>query len=248
MSEEKFGKWISEELKKEGKQLEEQARSEPETVKMPEDSYADLMRRVGAEEPKKKPFHIRKRTLLAVALAAVLVAAVGVGASGAKLFVPKVEERPENGEYNVAITSGDENDYIEVSEDEAYEEIEERLGILALRLNSKPKGMELEKVYIDEDMGEAQMEFYYKDSILKIYENKQSDDAAFHTSVDGEIIETVETFHNGIQLDVIGVYENDNTLVYTTQFEYGNAYYYMTGDLTQEEFEEILYGIFFEAV
>ena len=245
MSEEKFGKWISEELKKEGKKLEEQALSEPETVKMPEDSYADLMRRVGADEPGKKPFHIRKRTLLAVALAAVLVAAVGVGASGAKLFVPKVEERPENGEYNVAITSGDENDYIEVSEDEAYEEIEDRLGILALRLNSKPKGMELEKVYIDETMGEAQMEFIYNGNVVRVYENKQNDESAFEKKVDGEVIETIETFHNGIQVDIVKM-EEDN--IYTTQFEHANAYYYVTGNLTQEEFEEIIYGIFFEAV
>lgn len=248
MSEEKFGKWISEELKKEGKQLEEQARSEPETVKMPEDSYADLMRRVGADEPGKKPFHIRKRTLLAVALAAVLVAAVGVGASGAKLFVPKVEERPENGEYNVAITSGDENDYIEVSEDEAYEEIEERLGILALRLNSKPKGMELEKVYIDEDMGEAQMDFYFGDKVLQVYENKQTDKASFNTMLDGKVIESVETFHNGFELEIIESDEDKDNILYMTEFEKGNAYYYIVGNLELEQFEEIIYGIFFEAV
>lgn len=53
-----------------------------------------------------------------------------------------------------------------MTEDEAYEEIEERLGIQALRIAEKPQDMVLEKVYIDDVMGEAQMEFSYENHVL----------------------------------------------------------------------------------
>ena len=114
MSEEKFREWISSEFEKEAEELEkrlqEHEAADPElaALEMPEDSFDDLMRRIKAEEenknisknengPAKKPFRIRKRTLLAVAAAAILVAAMGAGVTGAKLFVPKVENRSEDG-------------------------------------------------------------------------------------------------------------------------------------------------------
>ena len=106
MSEEKFREWISSEFEREAEELEkrlqEHEAADPElaALEMPEDSFDDLMRRIKAEEenknisknengPAKKPFRIRKRTLLAVAAAAILVAAMGAGVTGAKLFVPK---------------------------------------------------------------------------------------------------------------------------------------------------------------
>ena len=93
MSEEKFREWISSEFEKEAEELEkrlqEHEAADPElaALEMPEDSFDDLMRRIKAEEenknisknengPAKKPFRIRKRTLLAVAAAAILVAAM----------------------------------------------------------------------------------------------------------------------------------------------------------------------------
>lgn len=138
------------------------------------------MRRIKAEEenknisknengPAKKPFRIRKRTLLAVAAAAILVAAMGVGVTGAKLFVPKVENRSEDGDFNTTIINGETKEDRDISEEEVYQEIEDKIGIQALRLSEKPEDMVLEKVYIDEAMGEAQMEFRYVDKAFIVY-------------------------------------------------------------------------------
>ena len=186
MRENKFRKWIRTEIETEAEALEKKAEENTElsSLHMPEDSFADLMSRIEAEKKNAaenssaiRPFHIRRRTLVAVALAAVLLAALGLGASGERLFAPTVESEITDGEYNVTIISGDEEIYMDVTEEEAYDEIEDRLGILALRLGYKPKGMELTKVTIGEDMGEAQMEFTYGDFVLRIYENKQSKNA-----------------------------------------------------------------------
>ena len=278
MSEKKFHEWISSEFEKEADDLErrlkerEAANPELAAMKMPDDSFDDLMRRIEAgkkaetddleketgtdhvvsleEHPAsgRKSFHMQKRVLLAVAAAAVLVVATGVGATGAKLFVPKVENSGEDGEFNTTINNGDVASYEEVTEDEAYEEIEERLGIQALRLGSKPQKMVLDKVYIDENMGEAQMEFIYKEQILTVYENKQMDEATFEKNLDGKHVDIIETFYNSLKLEIIETDRGDGKKTYSTQIEQGNAYYYIDGNLDLETFEEILEEIYFKSV
>lgn len=278
MSEKKFHEWISSEFEKEANDLErrlkerEAANPELAAMKMPDDSFDDLMRRIEAgkkaetddleketgadhvvsleEHPAsgRKSFHMQKRVLLAVAAAAVLVVATGVGATGAKLFVPKVENSGEDGEFNTTINNGDVASYEEVTEDEAYEEIEERLGIQALRLGSKPQKMVLDKVYIDENMGEAQMEFIYKEQILTVYENKQMDEATFEKNLDGKHVDIIETFYNSLKLEIIETDRGDGKKTYSTQIEQGNAYYYIDGNLDLETFEEILEEIYFKSV
>ena len=253
MRKNKFRRWIKKEIEIEAEALEQQveANEELSSVRMPDDSYADLMKRIEAREKSSaapKAFHIRRRTLLAVALVAVLLAAVGVGASGERLFSPTVESRMEDGEYNVRIVSGDEIEYLELAEDEIYEEIEERLGILALRLGYKPQGMELEKVYIDETMGEALIEFYSGDCILKIYENKQNSNVTFDAQFDGRVVDVIESFYYNEELKILEIDGDDKTVFYTTKLEKGNAYYHIVSNLNLEEFKEVVCGIFFENV
>ena len=265
MSEEKFREWISSEFEKEAEELEkrlqEHEAADPElaALEMPEDSFDDLMRRIKAEEenknisknengPAKKPFRIRKRTLLAVAAAAILVAAMGAGVTGAKLFVPKVENRSEDGDFNTTIINGEMEEDRDISEKDAYQEIEDRLGIQALRLNDKPQDMVLEKVYIDDVMGEAQMKFRYKGRIFIIYENKQNEDSAFDKQTDGEIVDTVDMFHLNKSVEVFKIDKGDGGYSYGVQFERGNAYYYVNADMDLEEFKQIIMGIIFESV
>ena len=265
MSEEKFREWISSEFEREAEELEkrlqEHEAADPElaALEMPEDSFDDLMRRIKAEEenknisknengPAKKPFRIRKRTLLAVTAAAILVAAMGAGVTGAKLFVPKVEKRSEDGDFNTTIINGEMEEDRDISEKDAYQEIEDRLGIQALRLNDKPQDMVLEKVYIDDVMGEAQMEFRYKGGMLIIYENKQNEDSAFDKKTDGEIVDTVDIFYRNKKVEIFKIDKGDNSNSYVIQLEQGNAYYYVISDLNLEEFEQIIMGIIFESV
>ena len=278
MSEKKFHEWISSEFEKEADDLErrlkerEAANPELAAMKMPDDSFDDLMRRIEAgkkaetgdleketgtdhvvsleEHPAsgRKPFRMQKRVLLAVAAAAVLVVATGVGATGAKLFVPKVENSGEDGEFNTTINNGDVASYEEVTEDEAYEEIEERLGIQALRLSSKPKDLILEKVYIDESTREAQMEFSDNGNIFTVYENKQASDSTFKTEMDGVEVDSIDAFHLNQTVSIVQIDRGDGKIAYATQFEQNNAYYYINGNIELETFEEILNGLFFESV
>ena len=257
MRENKFRKWIRTEIETEAEALEKKAEENTElsSLHMPEDSFADLMSRIEAEKKNAagnssaiRPFHIRRRTLVAVALAAVLLAALGLGASGERLFAPTVESEIADGEYNVRVINGEDVQYFDWTEEEAYEEIEERLGILALRLGYKPKGMELLKVSIGENMGEAQMEFVFKGLILRIYENKQYNEAVFDAQFDGKVIDSVDMFHYAKKLDIVEIDGEQIEPFYETKLEYGNTYYHIVSNLEIDLFEEIIQGIFFEDI
>jgi hypothetical protein len=241
---------IQEQLRKEietkAAALEKRVAENPalEDIRMPDDSYDDLLRRIQEKAEKKKPKVIlHKRTILAVSLAAVLVLAVGAGASGAKLFTPKVE----NKDGDVLIMNED-MPYNEVTEEEAYTEIEEQLGILALRLGYKPDGMELETVYVDAESGEAEMEFYDQEHFFTVYENKQYDGATFNAQMDGEIVDTIELFFLNTQAEIMEVDKGDGSVFYAVQLEQGNAYYYLTSDISLEEFQNTLIELYFKSV
>lgn len=269
MKEDKFHRWIKKEIEEEAEALEKHAQENEEfaSLRMPDDSYEDLMRRIAAREKENagktaekasgaggagaggaKVFRFRRRTLIAAALAAVLLLAFSAGAVGERLFEPEVTGQIEDGEYNVRVESGDETYYLNLDETEAYEEIEERLGILALRLGYKPKGMELTSVYIDENMSEAQMEFVYNNFMLRIYENKQINSAVFDVQIDGEIIDTVKSFSSEKELTIFKIDKNGEGIFYATQVEHGNAYYRITSGINLNDFEGILQEIFFNNV
>lgn len=252
MSENKIKEQVWREIEAEAEALERKVEENEElaSLEMPEGSFDDLMARIKAAENEKsnvKPLRIRKRALLAVALVAVLLVAASVGTSGAKLFVPKVENRGEGGELSIDIDN-DDNFVVEYTEDEAYEAIEEALGILALRLGYKPKGMELQSGFVDAEMGEAQMEFYYEDHILTVYENKQSNSASTGTQPDGICLDTIELFYLDQTIEIVEIDKGNSEVYYRSEFEYGNAYYCVTCDIELDEFKNILMGIIFDTM
>lgn len=260
MREDKFRKWIKKEIETEAAALEKHAGENEElsSLQMPEDSFADLMQRIEAREKAgadagkgragsagAKVFHLRRRTLIAVALVAVLLVGTGIGVAGERLFEPEVTGEIQDGEYNVRVESGDETIYLNLDETEAYEEIEERLGILALRLGYKPQGMEMTNVTIGEKMGEVRMEFGYKNRFLTIYENKQSGNAVFDMQMDGKIIDTVAMFHSEEEIFIQEMSGENFPSLYLVELTRGNAYYYIVSDFKLKEFEEIIQSIFF---
>ncbi len=239
---------LRQEIENEAIQLERRVNTKKElaSLKMPKNSYERLMSEIHKKEKSKSRKSVRfKKALTTAATAAIFISMAGVGASGAKLYVMKVAEQQSDGSYDIT-TDEDENFYVELTEEEAYERIEEEIGILALRLGNKPNQMELEKVYVDTELGEAVMEFRYNDYILSVYENKQNSNVSFNTKLDGTEIDNIEIFHLGKIIEIMEIDNNDGMIFYRAQIEYGNAYYVISSDMGLEEFENIVYGIIFK--
>lgn len=250
MEDQELREIISETIEKEAAAVERRVTEDPQLVSiaMPEDSAQDLMRRI---EESRNPFggrhsfHIRKKRLLTIALAAVLVIAAGLGASGAGLFRPKVKVQENVGGVKIFVENGETFDAF-FSIEETYEEIESRLGIQALRLGYKPKGMKLERARIESELGEASMEFVTGSSALMLYENKQKDNASTGIQVDGKVIATIENIYEENDIDIVEFDRKDGEVFFQTQLERGNAYYYLATDMELEEFEKILAEIYFK--
>lgn len=250
MKKQDLKKKIKQEIETEATILERRVNTKKELAshEMPEDSYEQLMGQIQAKKISKARHRFSSRKALAtVAMVAVLIMVAGVGVNGARLYVLSVENREKDGDLNIS-ASTDDIFYVDLTEEEAYEKIEENIGILALRIGNKPQGMELEKVYIDTKMGEAIMEFHYASHILKIYENKQNKEASFNLQLDGEVVDLIETFYLENTVDIIEVDKGNHETFYTVQIEYGNAYYYITSDIDLETFKTILYGIIFKSI
>lgn len=237
---------LKQEIETEAATLERRVNSKKElaSLTMPEDSYQQLMKRIKARKRLKfQNYLFPRKSMATVAMVVILVTLAGLGVNGARLYILNVENRESNGSLDIA-ASTDDIFYVELTEEEAYEKIEEDLGILALRLGIKPNGMEMEKVYIDTDMEEALIEFYYNEHVLSIYENKQNSNVTFNTQPDGKIIDSIEIFHLGQSINITEIDKGNGELLYVAQLEYADAYYYISGDLELELFREIIYGIF----
>ncbi len=248
---------LKQEIESEASALERRANTKKSltSLEMPEDSYEQLMERIkqnkkleGETAAEMNPVIIpfrQKKALAALAMVAILVTVTGLGVNGARLYVLNVGNREKNRKIDI-IADTDDIFYVELTEEEAYEKIEEEIGILALRLTDRPKELKLEKVYIDTKMGEALMEFYDDDRILAIYENRQNSNVAFNAQQDGKVIETIEVFHLGETLDITEIDKGNGEISYAVELEYRNAFYYLSSDIELDELESILYGIIFE--
>lgn len=247
MEREDLDERAKQEIESEALLLERRVNTKKEfaSLEMSEDSYEKLMNTIWEKEKlKRKKRSLHRKTLATAATVALLITVAGLGVNGARLYILNVGSQSLNGRLDITANTQDIL-YVELSEEEAYEKIEEEIGILSLRLVDKPKEMELKKVYIDAEMGEALMEFYFSNQILTIYENKQNSNASFNTQMDGKVVETIEIFHLGKNIDITEINKGDGEIFYTTQLEYGNAYYYITSDIELEMLKNIISGIMF---
>ena len=247
MEKEDLKERLTQEIETEALILERRVNTKKElaSLEMPEDSYEQLMKRIREkEEAKARKRQLSRKALATVAMVMVLVTIVGVGVNGARLYVLKVEKQQGSGALDIT-TNMEDTLYVELTEQEAYEKIENDIGILALRLGNKPNGMELKNVSISAEMGEALMEFYYDNHILTIYENKQNKDVSTNLQADGTFIDEVETFYLERRVGILAFDKGDKGVFYQAQIEYGNAYYHLSSDMDLEEFKNVLYGIIF---
>lgn len=247
MEKEDLDERAKQEIESEALLLERRVNTKKElaSLKMSEDSYEKLMNTIWEKEKlKSKKRSLHRKTLATAATVALLITVAGLGVNGARLYVMNVENRERNGKLDIE-ASTDDIFYVELTEEEAYEKIEEDIGILALRLGNKPNGMLLKDVFIDEGMGEALMEFCYDDDILTIYENRQNNKASFNTQLDGKVVDIIEIFHLGESIDITEINKGDGAVFYAIQLEYKNAYYYITSDMELKTFKDVICGVMF---
>lgn len=134
----------------------------------------------------------------------------------------------------------------EVTEQKAYEQIENTFGIHIVRLVEKPKDMRFLEVQLNKELQEAIMYYSFKEKIISyriVCPYTQSSSG----------VDIQDEFEQEYVLElpkaniVISEYQIQETgeLEYTAQFTYGNAEYFLTGIVNREEFEKIVKNLNF---
>lgn len=208
----------------------------------------ELFARIVAEEAeneKVRSFRLRKRYLPAVA--AVLALMCGMGAVGSRVW--RSEHADLERECGVITKVNNETkEAVLLEEEELCQEIEEKLGIAALRLGYMPGDMALDGVSIRENVGWAALYYLYDGNTISVKMSKKSLESSANVQWDGIYRKLeMDTSFFGYEVEAYCVDEKEHN--YGANILYGNGYYEISGEFEDEnEFFRILKKIYFKKV
>ena len=195
-------------------------------------------------QEKVRTFHLKKR--LMVILAAALVLLFGMGVVGDRVWISDSEDLTRDSEVTTKVDN-EEKESVLLEEEAIYQEIAEKLGIAPMWLGHIPEGMILDSYTIMESTGWAYVNYDYHEKIIFIKMTKRSGEASSNVQWDGDYRKLTGIVNDYGLEDAIEAYcideENHN---YSASLTYGNGYYNISGFFEEKEFFEILNGIYFK--
>ena len=213
---------------------------------MSKGAYEKLLKEVERKEKQKRPVRrIKKRYV--VALAAALVLVMGMGVVGDRAWISDSSDLERETEVTTKVDNEDKSDIL-LEEEAIYQEIAEKLGIAPIRLGYLPKGMKLDSYAITESTGWAGVYYLYNEKVICVQMFKDSIEGSSNIQWDGNSykIENI-TNQNGYE-DIIEAYCTDEEHQnYVAVINYGNGHYNILGNFSSDEdFLKILNGIYFK--
>ena len=189
----------------------------------------------------------RKYVVLAAALVAVL--ALGITSIGGPEKIFETFEREVLGRERTGLDTDDSNEFVEsVSEEEAYQRIEDEFGFLAVRMHYLPKEIKFLKAKTGGEIQGIEM-FYGKDENVRIFYFIQPNYrmGSYGIDIEDEVIEEYSLGNGDLQILVkryLVAEGNDNR--WSGEFSYKNVHYSIMGiDMERDEFEKILKNLYF---
>lgn len=246
---------LKEEIDKQAEKIEKEVceNKEIEDMKVSEDVETSLFSRIQEYEYDKriKKVHRRKKKrMIIVALAAVLVLAMGsmITGVGSKPYWRVLWDRVMGDEEAsvINIEDMDSQKTEDIDELKVYKEINQTFNISAVRILVKPSTMYLDSYVIDEEQRQAILFFEYNSEIIRyaIYLN-DSDSSFAQRELDKKTDEyRIETKNTVIQVEeyTVDKYEEKR---YIANFKYRDVNYQLMGIMEKEEFDEILKNLVF---
>lgn len=214
---------------------------ELQDIHMPEDSLEKLHQKINA---RKRRLLGRKRIRMLVAVAAVMAALLGMGlvGSGKKVYEPKVTQNARGDEVTTKVENS-ESGYEQYDEEEVCQEIQEKLGVLPIRFKYRPEGMELTWYQIDNESGEAILEYSIGEKLLHIFIYERNDKNSTNVQIDGELIDTRIVESCNMEIPIYEASGSEKGNYFETEFEYLNTYYSVSSDIDETDFEKIIENI-----
>ena len=192
----------------------------------------------------------KKKRLLLVSLVAVLVLVLGAGMTsvGSKSYWKSLWDKLYGKEsiQIINVEDMDEKTSIDGDDATAYREIDDALGISAVRLIYKPDGMWLDQCIVDTEQGQAKLFYKYHNEIIQYIVYMNNEDSSYGIKTEDVKVDeySVSTDRMDIKVEEYQVpkYSEHRQIA---NFEYQGIKYQLKGIMEREEFEKILKNLFF---
>ena len=198
-----------------------------------------------------RPGSVRKRffrRLAGVAAVFVIVAALGITGVGGPDRVREVLQQMV-GNREVTKVNSDDKDVLksdDEKEEEAYQEIEDELGIYPVKLIKRLPYMNFTDMQLDSDLRVANIFYNNNGEIISYIINCSQEDATWGADIEDTLMQEYNYPINNVQILIQEyVVEETGDKKYSAQFEYKEVHYQLTGIMTKEQIEEILNNLHF---
>lgn len=245
---------LKEEIDKQAEKTEKEVREnkEIEDMKVSEDMETSLFSRIQEYEYDKrikKVYRRKKKRMIIVAFAAVLVLALGsmITGVGSRSYWRVLWERVVGNETQAYIDVEDmkTQETEDFDEIDAYKEINQTFGISAVRMMIKPSNMYLESYNIDKEQRYAVLFYNYKNEIIKYSIYLNDSDSSFVQKEPDKQTDMYEIATKGVIIRVEEYSIEGNKRRYVAEFEYGDVNYQIKGVMEKAEFNKILENLKF---
>lgn len=206
-------------------------------LKPPENEFKRIMERVEREKKAERKVIRLKRVLRPLLVAALLGGAIlgsGIGVSGRRAVEYRVREQGEN---SIIFNNADNVDK-QSSIEQAYEDIENTLGIPVVECFYIPEGMTFKNVILSKNR--AKLEFIYGENYIHFYQVLWNLDNSANYRSDRESY--IEIHNRYLDCDV-SIYKNElegEKPEFSAQFSIDKAYYHFCGIMSEDEFIKVV--------
>lgn len=195
-----------------------------------------------------KIYYRPKKKKVLFMLAAVLVVVLGMGLTsvGRKSIIVDVFQKKFGSGEKTYINTEEIDDTEGITEQEAYNEIEEVLGTKVVRIIYKPENTRFLEMQLDQELQEAVLYYLVGDNVLSYRIVTRYIESSIGMDIQDKLIQQYKL--PLLETDVlISEYEiqKSEQLEYTAKFEYNNMKYFIQGIMNQDDFENIIKNLIF---
>ena len=244
---------LKEEIDKQAEKTEKEVREnkEIEDMKVSEDMETSLFSRIQEYEYDKrikKVYRRKKKRMIIVAFAAVLVLALGsmITGVGSRSYWRVLWERVVGDEEAsvINIEDMDSQKTDDIDELNVYKEINRSFGIYVVRMRIKPEQMYLKEYSIDEKQRYAVL--FYDNNVIKYSIYLNDSDSSFGQKETDELTGEYKIEKDNVIINVKEYYIKGNEMKrYIVEFEYRDVNYQLKGIMKETELQEIINNLIF---
>ena len=246
---------LKEEIDKQAEKTEKEVREnkEIEDMKVSEDMETSLFSRIQEYEYDKrikKVYRRKKKRMIIVAFAAVLVLALGsmITGVGSRSYWRVLWERVVGDEEAsvINIEDMDSQKTGDIDELNVYKEINRSFGIYVVRMRIKPEQMYLKEYSIDEKQRYAVLFYDNNGEVIKYSIYLNDSDSSFGQKETDELTGEYKIEKDNVIINVKEYYIKGNEMKrYIVEFEYRDVNYQLKGIMKETELQEIINNLIF---